>query len=128
MQTKQLKYLTVAAASVLIVSVAYAADKPADSTKEPSGATFAHTCAACHGTYGYSNDSAFPGLAGMDHQVFVREMKRFRSKDRPSSITLPTVTTMPNSSAWPRSLPLYQRNLRASPHPNNRAKGRHRDV
>ena len=63
-----------------------AADKPADSTKEPSGATFAHTCAACHGTYGYSNDSAFPGLAGMDHQVFVREMKRFRSKDRPSSI------------------------------------------
>lgn len=86
MQTKQLKYLTVAAASVLIVSVAYAADKPSDSTKEPSGATFAHTCAACHGTYGYSNDSAFPGLAGMDHQVFVREMKRFRSKDRPSSI------------------------------------------
>lgn len=86
MQTKQLKYLTVAAASVLIVSVAYAADKPEDSTKEPSGATFAHTCAACHGTYGYSNDSAFPGLAGMDHQVFVREMKRFRSKDRPSSI------------------------------------------
>ena len=72
MQTKQLKYLTVAAASVLIVSVAYA--------------PFAHTCAACHGTYGYSNDSAFPGLAGMDHQVFVREMKRFRSKDRPSSI------------------------------------------
>lgn len=86
MQTKQLKYLTVAAASVLIVSVAYAADKPADSTKEPSGATFAHTCAACHGTYGYSNDSAFPGLAGMDRQVFVREMKRFRSKERPSSI------------------------------------------
>ena len=58
MQTKHLKYLTVAAASVLIVPVSYAADKPADSTKEPSGAAFAHTCAACHGTYGYSNDSA----------------------------------------------------------------------
>ena len=86
MQTKQLKYLTVAAASVLIVSVAYAADKPEDSTKEPSGATFAHTCAACHGTYGYSNDSAFPGLAGMDHQVFVREMKRLIPLQRPSEL------------------------------------------
>ena len=46
MQTKQLKYLTVAAASVLIVSVAYAADKPEDSTKEPSGATFAQPVTA----------------------------------------------------------------------------------
>lgn len=86
MQTKYMKFLTVAAASVVFASITNAADKPENNAKEPSGAAFAHTCAACHGTYGYSKDSAFPGLAGMDHQVFVREMKRFRSKDRPSSI------------------------------------------
>lgn len=57
-----------------------------DPLKEPSGAAFAHTCAACHGTYGYARDSAFPPLAGMDAQVFASEMKKFRSKERPSSI------------------------------------------
>ncbi len=86
MQTKKLIYLTTAAAWLLNASVALADQPSIDSTKEPSGAVFAHTCAACHGTYGYSTDSAFPGLAGMDRQVFVREMKRFRSKERPSSI------------------------------------------
>lgn len=57
-----------------------------DPLKEPSGAAFAHTCAACHGTYGYARDSAFPPLARMDAQVFASEMKKFRSKERPSSI------------------------------------------
>ena len=82
MQTKKLIYLTAAAAWLLNASVALADQPIIDPTKEPSGAVFA----ACHGTYGYSTDSAFPGLDGMDRQVFVREMKRFRSKERPSSI------------------------------------------
>lgn len=73
---------TVAFASLAFASQTFAAD----AVKEPSGAAFAHTCAACHGTYGYSKDNAFPGLAGMQAEVFVREMKRFRTKERPSSI------------------------------------------
>ncbi len=74
------------AALVFAPAAVFAAQEAAPETaNEPSGAAFAHTCAACHGTYGYSN-SAFPGLAGMDRKTFVREMQRFRSKDCPSSI------------------------------------------
>lgn len=78
--------LAAALTGVLAAGAAFAAASDFDPTKEPSGAAFAHTCAACHGTYGYSADSEFPGLAGMDPAVFTREMIAFKNKERPSSI------------------------------------------
>ena len=85
MQTKQLKYLTVAAAPCSLSR----SPTPPTNRKIPPKNRRRNLCAHLRSLsrhLRHSNDSAFPGLAGMDHQVFVREMKRFRSKDRPSSI------------------------------------------
>ena len=46
----------------------------------------AHTCAACHGTYGELKGEHFVPLAGMDEGEFITSMKEFRSHKRPSSI------------------------------------------
>ena len=46
----------------------------------------AHTCAACHGTYGELKGSNFVPLAGMNEAEFIRAMKDFRDLKRPSSI------------------------------------------
>lgn len=75
-----------ALAGVFAAGAAQAAAADFDPLKTPSGAAFAHTCAACHGTYGYSRDSAFPSLAGMPADVFTREMIAFKHKERQSSI------------------------------------------
>lgn len=53
---------------------------------EPTGETFAHTCAACHGTNGELAGEAFPPLAGMPRETIVRLMTEFRDLKRPSSI------------------------------------------
>lgn len=52
----------------------------------PTGEGFAHTCAACHGTYGRLKGEAFPPLAGMKADEFARSMRDFRDLRRPSSI------------------------------------------
>lgn len=54
--------------------------------KEPTGEAMAHTCAACHGTYGELKGSNFVPLAGMNEAEFIRAMKDFRDLKRPSSI------------------------------------------
>ncbi len=53
---------------------------------EPTGETFAHTCAACHGTNGALAAEAFPPLAGMEKSTMTRVMQEFRDLKRPSSI------------------------------------------
>lgn len=50
------------------------------------GEALAHTCAACHGTYGELKGEHFVPLAGMDEGEFITSMKEFRSHKRPSSI------------------------------------------
>ena len=53
---------------------------------QPDGAMMAHTCAACHGTFGQLENSAFVPLAGMKEQEFVRAMREFRDNERPSTL------------------------------------------
>ncbi len=45
-----------------------------------------HTCAGCHGREGRAQDSAFPPLAGMPAEQFVRAMKDFRTGRRPATL------------------------------------------
>lgn len=52
----------------------------------PTGEAMAHTCAACHGTYGRLGDEAFVPLAGMPRAQFVRTMQDFRSGVRPATL------------------------------------------
>ena len=46
----------------------------------------AATCMACHGPGGKSLHTAFPSLAGMKQDEFVKAMKDFRSGEREASI------------------------------------------
>lgn len=53
---------------------------------QPTAEGFSHTCAACHGTNGQLQGEAFPALAGMAKDPFIKAMKDFRDLKRPSSI------------------------------------------
>jgi sulfide dehydrogenase cytochrome subunit len=53
---------------------------------QPSGATMAHGCAACHGTLGRLGDESFMPLAGMPVRQFVTTMIDFREGRRPATL------------------------------------------
>lgn len=55
-------------------------------SSEPSGATMAHGCAACHGTLGRLGDESFMPLAGMPVRQFVSTMIDFREGERPATL------------------------------------------
>ncbi len=85
--------LGVMAASLLSQALALAQAEPAVSTATSttaqtgvSGETMAHTCAACHGTYGRLGDESFMPLAGMPQAQFVTTMIDFREGRRPSTL------------------------------------------
>lgn len=64
---------------------------PAASPARPAspavaGATMAHSCAACHGTFGRLGDEAFAPLAGMPAPQFIASMTEFRDGRRPSTL------------------------------------------
>ena len=61
------------------------AQTPASSA-QVSGETMAHSCAACHGTYGRLGDVAFAPLAGMPVSQFVNSMIDFREGRRPATL------------------------------------------
>lgn len=66
---------------------AFAADAPAaEAARAPTGEALAHTCAACHGSYGRLQDDHFVPLAGMKESEFIESMKAFKDLKRPSSI------------------------------------------
>jgi len=46
----------------------------------------ANPCAACHGTAGKVENSAFMPLAGIKAEVFVKTMKEFRTGERDSTL------------------------------------------
>jgi sulfide dehydrogenase cytochrome subunit len=48
--------------------------------------TMAHSCAACHGTYGQLGDESFAPLAGMPSGQFVKTMIDFREGRRPATL------------------------------------------
>ncbi len=58
----------------------------ADMLPPVSAAALAHTCAACHGTFGRLGDEAFMPLAGMPAAQFVATMQDFRSGQRPATL------------------------------------------
>ena len=64
-----------------LVPAAAAASQPT-----ATGEAMAHTCAACHGSYGRLGDEAFVPLAGLPHRQFVRTMQQFRSGERPGTL------------------------------------------
>lgn len=49
-------------------------------------AAMVHTCAGCHGRDGQAQVSAFPPLAGMPAEQFVRAMHDFRTGRRPATL------------------------------------------
>lgn len=52
-----------------------------------SGArALAANCAACHGTNGNSVGGAIPGLAGMNKEYFLNQMKAFREGKREATL------------------------------------------
>ena len=52
-----------------------------------SGArSLAANCAACHGTNGNSVGGAIPGLAGMNKEYFLNQMKAFREGKREATL------------------------------------------
>jgi sulfide dehydrogenase cytochrome subunit len=71
-------------------STAPAAAKPAGPNLQNlppvSGEALAHTCAACHGTFGRLGDEAFMPLAGLPVDQFVKTMQDFRSGQRPATL------------------------------------------
>lgn len=77
---------TCAAVLILAAAASQAAPDPAKLSGNPTGEALAHTCAACHGTYGELKGEHFVPLAGMDEGEFITSMKEFRSHKRPSSI------------------------------------------
>jgi len=51
-----------------------------------SGEMAAQTCAGCHGTQGYIENSAFMPLAGMSEEHFINAMNAFADGSRPSTL------------------------------------------
>ncbi len=55
----------------------------------PKGVMTAQTCAGCHGTQGYIEDSAYVPLAGMSSDRFIQAMESFADGSRPSTLMGP---------------------------------------
>ena len=68
------------------LSAASASAPVSVASSEPSGATMAHGCAACHGTLGRLGDESFMPLAGMPVRQFVSAMIDFREGKRPATL------------------------------------------
>jgi len=54
-----------------------------------SGEMAAQTCAGCHGTQGYVENSAFMPLAGMSEEHFINAMNAFADGSRPGTLMGP---------------------------------------
>lgn len=58
----------------------------ASAATAPNAVMAAQTCAGCHGTQGYIDDSAFVPLAGMPKDQFIKAMNSFADGSRPSTL------------------------------------------
>ena len=83
---------TVTAAPVFSQAPAAPAAAPpppafAASNLTPNGVrSLAATCAACHGTNGHSSGGAVPGLAGVNKEYFVNQIKAYKEGKRDATI------------------------------------------
>jgi cytochrome c553 len=60
---------------------------PALMAEGRDAALLAASCAACHGTQGYSVGGT-PSLAGLDQLYFIEQMQQFKTGERPSSVMM----------------------------------------
>ena len=88
------------AAALAVFSVASAPQTPAAAVPVPppsvpfaaanltplGGRAMAANCAACHGTNGNSVGGAIPGLAGINKEYFVIQMKAFKAGTREATV------------------------------------------
>ncbi|HSH84646.1 MAG TPA: c-type cytochrome [Guyparkeria sp.] len=56
---------------------------------DPQALMAAQTCAGCHGTEGYIENSAYVPLAGMPREQFIQAMNTFADGSRPSTLMGP---------------------------------------
>lgn len=79
--------MLVAQVCVAAVAMQACAGARAGDSAALRAATFAATCAACHGTAGHAEPrSTVPGLAGASADRFREAMKAFRSDRRPGTV------------------------------------------
>ncbi len=89
----------VLAASIAAITIPALAQTPATPPAAPPPPTFAASnltpngvrsiaasCAACHGTNGNSVGGAIPGIAGLNKEYFVNQMKAFKEGKREATI------------------------------------------
>ena len=115
MNTRYLRYILVSASALMCASLTFAtaqtpvpsvpvvttaapATSPAAPTAPPAPAfaapnltpkgvrSMAATCAACHGTNGVSVGGALAGLAGLNKDYFVLQMKNFKEGKRDATL------------------------------------------
>lgn len=71
--------------TLILTAFALAAALPAHAELDKHGRGLAAPCAACHGTNGNSVGGTAV-LAGMDRDLFVKQMKDFKSGVRPATV------------------------------------------
>ncbi len=103
MNNKSIAFCSAVFAAVLSLSQAVAQTPPAATTSPPPAAaaapafaasnltpkgvrSMAATCAACHGTNGVSAGGALAGLAGLNKDYFVIQMKHFKEGKRDATL------------------------------------------
>lgn len=85
-------------AGLAVSTLAASAQAPAPAAAPPAPAfaaanlspngvrSLAANCAACHGTNGHSVGGAIPGLAGMNKEYFLNQVKAFREGKREATV------------------------------------------
>ncbi len=74
---------------VLLVLAMFASQIMAQDGDAEKGKALSATCVACHGTDGNSVNPIWPTIAGQHPQYIERQLKLFKSGDRPSATMLP---------------------------------------
>jgi Cytochrome c553 len=74
---------------VLLVLAMFASQLMAQDGDAEKGKALSGTCVACHGTDGNSVNPIWPTIAGQHPQYIERQLKLFKSGDRPSAVMMP---------------------------------------
>jgi cytochrome c553 len=74
---------------VLVVLAVFTSQVTAQQGDAEKGQALSATCVACHGTDGNSVNPIWPTIAGQHPQYTERQLKLFKSGDRPSAVMMP---------------------------------------
>ncbi len=74
---------------VLVVLAVFTSQVTAQQGDVEKGQALSATCVACHGTDGNSVNPIWPTIAGQHPQYTERQLKLFKSGDRPSAVMMP---------------------------------------